>query len=197
MTHGDRVPVGRVVREHRIALTLVGSLLVANAVGLGLGVLPLTQAVAAAEHRLALAEAALARAEADVAAAEAMRAGRDRAVADLATFYEQVLPGSLAEARHVLHTRLAQLAAAEGVSYLRQSSNTDRARDSRLERLRVQMTLSGRYDDIRRFVHAIEAQEPFVIIENVVLGEGAQPGAPLTLTLELSTYYRVPESHGG
>lgn len=192
MTGGIGVTPGRVVAEHRLAIGGLAVVLALNVAALVAGVLPLARVLDATERRAVAAAEELAAAEADLVAAEAMRTGKDKAVEDLQTFYTDVLPADAAEARGLLHTSLAQLAAAEGVSYLRLSANTERLRDSRLERMRAQMTLSGSYADIRRFIHAIETREGFVIIENVMLGEGADAGSSnLALTLDLSTYYRV------
>lgn len=192
MTGGIGVTTGRIVAEHRLAIGVLAVVLALNVAALVAGVLPLARVLDATERRAAAAADELAAAEADLVAAEAMRTGKDKAVEDLQTFYTEVLPADAAEARGLLHTSLAQLAAAEGVSYLRLSANTERLRDSLLERMRAQMTLSGSYADIRRFIHAIETREGFVIIENVMLGEGAEAGSSdLALTLDLSTYYRV------
>lgn len=192
MTGGIGVTTGRIVAEHRLAIGVLAVVLALNVAALVAGVLPLARVLDATERRAAAAADELAAAEADLVAAEAMRTGKDKAVEDLQTFYTEVLPAGAAEARGLLHTSLAQLAAAEGVSYLRLSANTERLRDSLLERMRAQMTLSGSYADIRRFIHAIETREGFVIIENVMLGEGAEAGSSdLALTLDLSTYYRV------
>jgi Tfp pilus assembly protein PilO len=194
---GAAVGIGRILAEHRLALGLLLVVLVLNAVALAAGVLPLSRAVDAAERRAAAADAERAAARLDVTAAEAMRTGRDQAVEDLDTFYADVLPADAAEARAMLHTALAQLAAAEGVNYLRLSASTDRPRDSALERMHTQMGLSGAYDDIRRFIHAIETGPGFVVINNMVLAEGSESGGQgLTLTLDLETYYRRLEADG-
>jgi hypothetical protein len=62
-------------------------------------------------------------------------------------------------------------------------------RDSSLTRLRITMQLSGTYAEIRSFLHQLETAPEFVVVDNVELAEGADAGA-LTVTLELSTYYR-------
>jgi Tfp pilus assembly protein PilO len=153
--------------------------------------------VEGAERRAAAADVELAAAQAEVQAAEAMRAGKDQAADDLDAFYATVLPGNAAEARAMLHTALAQLAAAERVNYLRLSASTSRERDSLLEQMHTQMVLDGGYDDIRRFIHAIETGPGFVIINRVVLGEGgASEEGGLSLTLDLSTYYRSAGADG-
>jgi len=60
-----------------------------------------------------------------------------------------------------------------------------------LARLRVSYALAGNYNDIRALIYGIETASDFLVIDNVFLGEGADEQAPLTLTLELSTYYRA------
>ena len=63
--------------------------------------------------------------------------------------------------------------------------------DSSLERLRVSYALAGDYDDIRSLIYDIETAPDFLVIENVFLSEGQDEQAPLTLTLEVSTYFRT------
>jgi Tfp pilus assembly protein PilO len=53
------------------------------------------------------------------------------------------------------------------------------------------MTFAGDYDEIRQFIYDLEAAPEFVVIEDMTLSEGAESGAPLMLTLSLSTYYQV------
>ena len=55
------------------------------------------------------------------------------------------------------------------------------------------MVLQGDYESVRRFVYALETAPQFVIIDDMTLVQG-EAGKPLTLTLALSTYFRVP--HG-
>ena len=77
------------------------------------------------------------------------------------------------------------------VAFERSSAAPEAVRDSQLERLKVTYSLSGDYDDIRRFIYDIETGADFIVIDNVLLAEGSDSKAPLALTLELSTYYRV------
>ena len=50
---------------------------------------------------------------------------------------------------------------------------------------------SGRYDDIREFLYALETADDFVIVDSIVLAEGDEPSSPLNLTLNVSTYYKA------
>ena len=51
------------------------------------------------------------------------------------------------------------------------------------------MLLQGDYESIRRFIYEVETSPDFLIIDGVTLDKG-EPARPLTLKLELSTYYR-------
>ena len=121
--------------------------------------------------------------------AETTREGKAQATSDLDTFYKDVLPADITAARRITHLKLQQLAREHGVDYERMGATPESVRDSRLDRLRVSMVLSGEYDDIRAFLYDLETSSDFVVIDNMVLAEGQQVQAPLALTLELSTYY--------
>jgi Tfp pilus assembly protein PilO len=66
-------------------------------------------------------------------------------------------------------------------------------RDSRLSRATATISLLGRYQDIREFLHAVEAAEEFIIIERVELSETQQErpgaGASLNVQLQVASYY--------
>jgi len=57
--------------------------------------------------------------------------------------------------------------------------------------LGARMVLVGDYESFRRFVFDVETAPDFLIIDGVTLAQG-EVGKPLTLNLELSTFYRVP-----
>ncbi|MGE3277189.1 MAG: type 4a pilus biogenesis protein PilO [Vicinamibacterales bacterium] len=193
---GGSVPLSRVAAEHRRWLWPLGLLLAVNLALLGLVVLPLTRAVAASEQRAAAAEAALVRAADDFRDAEATRDSKAQATTDLERFYEDVLPTDVASARRITHLRLQQLARQHGVDYQRMGATPEAVRDSSLSRLRVSMVLTGDYDDIRAFIYDLETAPEFVVIDNMMLAEGQDAQAPLSLTLELSTYYRTAANGG-
>ena len=49
---------------------------------------------------------------------------------------------------------------------------------------------SGEWESIRQFIYDVESASEFVIIDDVTLSQN-DAGKPLTLTLELSTYFRL------
>lgn len=191
---GD-VPLGRIVQEHRLWLLPLGIIIVATIGIFGVGVLPLSGAVAAAEGRAATAARSLAAAEEDYSRAEATRDSQIVATRDLQTFYREVLPASFAEARRITHVKLAQMAESHGVRYERMTASPEVDRESALERLGVVMGLAGDYEDIRAFLYDLETSDDFIVIDNISLEEGGDDGAPLALTLTISTYYLAGQ-HG-
>jgi Tfp pilus assembly protein PilO len=178
-----------VIEKRRIVLPILIAL-IANAVAYALVVYPLASLVAGGEARAAAAAAALKAAERDQTTAAATVAGKARAEQELAKFYTDVLPRDLGAAGRVMYLQLAQLARECSLRYTRRALETEPVRQSRLATLTMTMTLEGTYQDIRRFIYRIETGAPFVVIDNVALGQGREPNGPLALTLVLSTFYR-------
>lgn len=187
----ESVPMSRVMGDYRRWIVGLGAALAVNVAVLALVVAPMFSAADAVERRAAAATEALAAARAELAAAEQTRDGSAQAAQDLQRFYGEVLPLDVAAARRVTHLKLSQMARERDVTFQRSSASPEEIRDSSLQRLRVTYALAGEYDDIRALIHDIETGADFLVIDNVFLSEGAEPGAPLTLTLDLSTYYQA------
>jgi Tfp pilus assembly protein PilO len=191
---GGSVPTSRVLREHRAALLPVVLVLVANLIALVAVVLPLSQRVAGAEQRAEAAERQRAAAEADFKRAEALRDAKSRAMQDLDTFYRDVLPGNVGVARRMLHLKLRQQAEGHGVEFQGSGSTEDELTDSSLLRLTMSLRLAGNYDDIRGFIYDLETSPDFVVIDQLKLTEGTRGSEQLTVSLDVSTYYRDPQA---
>ena len=102
-----------------------------------------------------------------------------------------MLPADFNTARRVTHLKLAQMARSHDVMFQSGAATPESLRNSTLERLSVSYQLAGDWDDIRQFIYELETGPDFVVIDNVALAEGSEANAPLALTLEMSTYYRV------
>jgi Tfp pilus assembly protein PilO len=186
-------PFRRVVREHRRIVLPLAIALGVNLIVYGAVVYPLSQRVANIEQRDRTAEEQLLAAQRDHAQATGTLTGKDRAAAELATFYKDVLPSDLAGARRLTHLRLAQLARESNLRFINATFQPVEPRGgTTLTQLKIQMALSGTYTDMRAFIHQLESAPEFVVIDNIELGEGANGGA-LGVTLHLSTYYRGTE----
>jgi Tfp pilus assembly protein PilO len=190
-TTGTDVGFSRVITEHRRWLVPVGIVLAINLVVLAAVVMPLRQSVASGTTQAEASAAALREAIADLKTAEATRDGQSQALKDLDRFYGEVLPADFAAARRITHVKLAQMARSHDVTYQRGATTPESLRDSSLERMRVSCSLAGDWDDIRQLIFDIETGPDFIVIDNVSLAEGSDANAPLSLTLELSTYYRM------
>ena len=67
--------------------------------------------------------------------------------------------------------------------------------DSRVGRLKIRTELQGDYENLRQFIYQLESSPEFVIIDDVTMTQN-DPAKPLTLTIELSTYYRLDAANG-
>ena len=190
-TFGADVPVSRVLADHRRWLIPAAIVLAINVVVLVAVVLPLRSTVQSGSSRADVSAVALREAVADLKEAEATRDGQTQASADLVRFYAEVLPADISAARRVTHVKFTKLAMSHDVMFQSGATTSEELRDSSLERLRVNYSLTGDWDDIRQLIYELETGPDFIVIDNVQLAEGAQANAPLSLTLELSTYYRV------
>jgi len=184
--------LGRVAGEHRRVLLPLAVLLVANILAYIFIVAPLAQRVSNIEERETQAQADLAAARQEHAEANGTLTGKDRAARELQTFYASVLPGDLASARRLWSVRVPQLATQLGIFFdSRQTPRPDRQRDSDLMRLRSEVGLAGRYNDLRTFIHRLETSPEFVVIDTIELEDTDDESGLLEVTLQLSTYYRA------
>ena len=87
------------------------------------------------------------------------------------------------------------LARKTNVRYEARHQEIEAARESsgksaHLGRLKTRVVLQGDYENIRQFVYDLETAPEFVIIDDVSIAQ-TEANRPLSLTLELSTYYRL------
>jgi len=187
---GGEVPLARVIADHRRVLVPLGALLAINIGVLLLLVLPLRASVESGGTRAQVSSQALTEARAELAAAEATRTGQAQATRDLERFYSEVLPANMSAAQRLTHSKLSLLARSHDVVFRQSSTSPEIARGSSLERLVVNYNLSGDWEDVQQFIHAVETLPDFVIIDNVALSEGGDANM-LSLSLAVSTYYRA------
>jgi Tfp pilus assembly protein PilO len=186
-----RLPIRRIFEEKRRITIPVLAGLVLNVVLYAGVVFPLAARARSAESQAQAAALELAKAQREDAAARGVAQGRDRTDAALKTFYKDVLPSTFAQARGATFLRLAQLADQHNLAQSQRQTDIEVEKDSTLAHMRIRMTLRGEYDDIRRFIYQVESGTDFIVIDSVALRQGDEPGAPLTLDLNLSTYYRT------
>ena len=180
----------RALAEHRRYVLPLAIALLVNVLVYAFFVYPLAQRVANVEQRNQQAGQALTAAQAEFGQANGTLTGKDRAATELATFYKDVLPPDLSGARKMTQLRLRQLARESDLMFDRDEYTEEEVRDSTLRRLKIRMVLMGDYEDMRSFIHALEAAEEFVVIDNIELAAGAATNDAQMVTLEMSTYFR-------
>lgn len=187
--------LARVYREKRRLILPLAILAVANLAALLLVVYPLSVRVGGAEQRAQDTATRLARASQEYRAARATLEGRERTDKQLERFYAEVLPKDQTAARRITYLKLAQLARDADLLYQNRSFETEPAQDkSELTRMNIAVPLQGEYADMRRFIHTLETAPEFIVIRDVQLAKGKdEKSSALTLTLNLSTFYRTED----
>ena len=181
----------RVLLEKRALVVPLVLGAVVNAAAYGLWVYPLGVKSAGAADRAAAAAQSLQAAERDHAAARDLVAGQSRANQELSTFFDKVLPADLPSARRLTYTALPALAKKASVKFLDRRFEVDPPlKNARLGLLKVRTQWQCDYESFRQFIYELESAPPFVIIDDVSLSQN-DPTKPLTLILQLSTYYRL------
>lgn len=180
----------RILADKRAILAPLAIGFIANVLAYVLVVRPLGVRSAGAADRAAAAAIALRAAEKDLAVAKDLVSGKAAADQELSAFYEQVLPADLVTARRMTYASLPALARKADVRYeTRTTALEERKRDERLRRMSIRMVLQGDYKDLCQFIYEVESAQEFIIIDDVSLAESVAD-EPLTMTINLSTYFR-------
>lgn len=186
------ISLERVFREKRSLMLPLLVALAVNSALLVLAVLPLAQSVASEDARAADAARQRTDAEQTFARAQAIVTGKARADTELTRFYGQVLPPNQSGARTIAYLNLQQLARAAGLNVSGQSTTVREPEEAEgLTKYATELTLSGPYRGIRQFIHAVESQPAFLVIERLDLATAAGQNAPLQVTISFATYYRT------
>jgi hypothetical protein len=181
----------RVLFEKRALVIPLTLAVVLNAVAYAVWVYPLGVKTAGAADRAAAAAKSLQAAEREHAAARDLVLGKSRAEQELSTFFDKVLPADLPSARRLTYTTLPSLARKSNVRFENRRFEVDVLRkDARLGLLKVSTEWQGDYENLRQFLYEVESSPAFVIIDDVAIAQN-DPTKPLTLVLQLSTYYRL------
>jgi hypothetical protein len=185
----------RILSEKRALIIPLALGLIANLAVYFIVVRPLAVKSVGTVGRAGNAKRALNLAEGDHAAAGALLAGKARADEELSTFFDKVLPPDFSSARRLTYSKLPELAKKANVKFVERRTDPDPAvKDAGLGRLQIRMVLQGEYEGLRQFIYELESASEFIIIDDVTITQ-SDLTKPLTLNLELSTYYRAG-AHG-
>jgi Tfp pilus assembly protein PilO len=182
----------RVMAERRRLVVPLLAGLALNIGVLALGVFPLQASVSGDEERAITIKSDLANAQRLERLANDTRTSQQRADEDLKKFYSEVLPSNHAEARDLLYSQLRTIARQTGLAFSASSFEPEVVDDSSLIRFREDVTLTGDYSNIRRFLYDVETAEEFFIVQSVKLGQSNQRtgSGSLEVVLAIATYYR-------
>jgi len=182
----------RIIAENRLTVMTLSLALLANLLAYVLIVRPLEAKSTGAADRAGAAENSLRAAEGEMAQSEGLRKGKANADQELDAFYKKVLPSDMTAARRMTYASLPALAKKAGVRYEARTTSIEAVdREGHLEKMSIRMILEGDYASLRQFIYALEVAPEFVIIDDVTLVQ-ANGNDPLRLTIDLSTYYRLP-----
>jgi hypothetical protein len=182
----------RVFEERKRTLLPLLLALVANIAALVLAVLPLRTAVAAAGADATSATLELGEARRLHREAQQARTSKETADVDLRRFYTEVLPTDLPSAQKTMNLWVAEAARGAGLEFRGSHFDWGEVRDSQLTRAFSRITLQGSYPSIRRFLHAVETAEEFVVVERVELVQQSDQVAAsgeLEVSLVVATYF--------
>lgn len=178
----------RLFAEHRRMIVAVAVLAAANLVGYLAVVYPLEARYTRTLTRVERSRAALGAATLEERNATAAVHAKRQADRDLAQFYSAVLPQSESEARRLTYRRMAEMARSHRLDFDRRTFSLEAEPDSRLDRLTMTMTVSGTYQDIRRFLHELETTPAFLVIRGLALEQPDVEVGPVEMSMELATY---------
>jgi hypothetical protein len=184
----------RIAVEKRAVLLPLALALVANIAVYALIVYPLETKAATASDRATAASQSLRAADRELASARGLVSGKSHADQELATFYDKVLPPNFAAAQRMTYAFVPAIARKTNLKYEARHQEIEAARDTsksaHLGRLKTRVVLQGDYENFRQFVYELETAPEFVIIDDVSIAQ-TEANKPLSVTLELSTYYRL------
>jgi Tfp pilus assembly protein PilO len=185
------LPLKRIFQDNkRVTIPVLAGLVLNLALYAGI-VFPMTARGRSEQAQAQSAGQQLEAAQREQIDARNMAEGRDRTDAALKAFYKDVLPSNFTQARGATFLRLSQLAEQHNLEQSDRQADREFEKDSTLARMRISMSLRGDWNDIRQFIYQVESGTDFIVIDSVALRQGSEPGAPLVLDLNLSTYYRV------
>ena len=187
----------RVYQDRRAVMLPLLMALVLNIGVWLLGVVPFRTRLSAAEAdaREAAVELVNARRIAEQAAQAA--ASRSQADAQLKAFYGSVLPSDYPTAVKTTNAWVQQAATDAGLAFRSSRFEREPVDESRLSRAVSNVSLTGQYVDLRRFLHALEVAEEFIVLERVELVDttaNQQGGGAIGIEAVVSTFFVAPES---
>lgn len=126
--------------------------------------------------------------EAEVRAREAFQGALEKATQDLEGLRTGVL--STRERRMIdVQLELARISKQFGINLQRVQYENQKLEDGAVERFAMVVPLEGGYQNLRRFLRAVEDSDKFLVIEQVGLATAQDGGSLVELHITLATYF--------
>lgn len=182
-------------REHRVLLSVLAALLVANAIFFFTYRVQYEARLQALDARMQQAEEELQRARSKRTAAEQQVANYKQVQSDLQTLYNSRW-ATERERLTRLFTEIKREAVESQIVMPRSFSFTQQE-DREMQKsggvgtvtVTITFTAQGTYQQLRRLINRLETSNQFVIIDAISIGSG-NPADMLTLTVRLKTLFR-------
>jgi Tfp pilus assembly protein PilO len=130
--------------------------------------------------------------EKEVEAREAYAASLNKARDDMRHLAEDVL--STRQRRMIgVQLEVTKLVKEFGIAADRVQYENPTTDNGALERFGIMVPLQGGYTNLRKFIHAVESSDNFLVIERVALGQG-KTADTVELNITLATYFIAPDA---
>ncbi|HUJ14074.1 MAG TPA: GspMb/PilO family protein [Thermoanaerobaculia bacterium] len=184
-------------REHRVLLTILGVLLVANAIFFFTYRVQYEARLQGLDSRLHDAEGELQHAREKRIAAERLLASYNKAESDLESLYNKTW-STKPQRLTALINELKKMAVATQLDPNTISFSETQDRDAEknggigTSTVTISFTVHGTYQQVRQLINQLELSRQFVIIDAIHLSSSGPANGDLTLTLRLKTVFREP-----
>ena len=171
-------------QSRRIVIVAVVLLLLVDLAAIGVLLSPMAKSRDEKQKELAQLQQTFKQNESEVGSSRGMDKKIDAAKGDIAAFYQQRLSGQYSQ----IDAALDKDAKANSVQLQNVTYHPDKKSADDLQRVDIQMTISGSYVNDVKFINAMERDKVFFVINSVTLG-GSSNGVQLLVRAE--TYFRT------
>jgi len=184
-------------REHRVLLTILGVLLVANAIFFFTYRVQYEARLQGLDSRLHDAEGELQHAREKRVTAERQLASYNKAQSDLESLYNKTW-ATKPQRLTALINELKKMAVATQLDPNTISFSETQDRDAEknggigTSTVTISFTVHGTYQQVRQLINQLELSNQFVIIDAIHLSSSGPANGDLTFTLRLKTVFREP-----
>jgi type IV pilus assembly protein PilO len=171
-------------QSRRIVIAAIVVLVLVDVAAVGVLLSPMAKSREAKQQELAQLQQRFKQEEREIGPSHGMDKKIDAAKGDITAFYQQRLSGQYSQ----IDAALNKDAKSNSVQLMNVGYHPDQKAVEDLERVEIQMTISGSYVNDVKFINAMERDKIFFVIDSVTLG-GSSNGVQLLVRAE--TYFRT------